>query len=47
MVIAPHSKILTQYDWKEVRVPSQSQTRVGVRGGLTSQDGVSQESQQS
>ena len=40
-----HSKLLTQYNCKEVCAPSQSQTHVGSRGGLRSQDGVSQQQQ--
>ncbi len=38
-----HSKLLTQYNCKEVCAPSQSQAHVGARGGLSSQDGVSQQ----
>ena len=37
-----HSKLITQYDSKEVCAPSQSQINVGASGGLSSQDGVSQ-----
>jgi hypothetical protein len=36
-----HSKILTQYDCKEVCAPSQSQVHVGVSSRLSSQDGIS------
>ncbi len=42
-----HSKSLTHYDWKEGCVPSQSQSRVGDRGGRSSQGGVSQEQEDS
>jgi len=38
-----HSKLLAKYICKEGCDLSQSQTRVGTRGGRTSQDGVSQE----
>jgi hypothetical protein len=38
-----HSKFLTQYDCKEVCAPSQSQVHVGASGGISSQDGVSQQ----
>jgi hypothetical protein len=38
-----HSKLLAQYDCKEVCAPSQSQINVGAKGGLSSQDGVSQQ----
>ena len=38
-----HSKLLTQYDWKEVCTPSQSQVNVGTGVRPSSQDGVSQE----
>jgi hypothetical protein len=38
-----HSKLLTQYDCKEVCVPSQSQVNVGSSARLSSQDGVSQQ----
>jgi hypothetical protein len=34
-------KLLTQYDWKEVCAPSQSQVNVGTSARLSSQDGVS------
>jgi len=37
-----HSKLLHQYDCKEVCVPSQSQVNGGVGVRLSSQDGVSQ-----
>ncbi len=37
-----HSNLLTQYDWKEVCVPSQSQVNVGTGVRPSSQDGVSQ-----
>jgi hypothetical protein len=40
-----HSKLLTQYDCKEVCAPSQSQVHVGASGGIRSQDGVSQQQQ--
>ncbi len=36
-----HSKVLTDYNFKEVCAPSQSQTHVGTSDGLNSQDGVS------
>ena len=35
-----HSKILTQYDWKEVCSPSQSQVIVGTGAGPRSQSQV-------
>jgi hypothetical protein len=38
-----HSKLLTQYDCKEVCAPSQSQVNVGASARLSSQDGVSQQ----
>ena len=38
-----HSKLLTQYDCKEVCAPSPSQVNAGASGGLSSQDGVSQQ----
>ena len=38
-----HSKLLTQYDCKEVCVSSQSQVNVGTGVRPTSQDGVSQQ----
>ena len=38
-----HSKLLTQYDCKEVCAPSQSQGNVGASGRLSSQDGVPQQ----
>jgi hypothetical protein len=38
-----HSKIITQYDWKEVCVPSLSQVNGGAGDRLSSQDGVSQQ----
>ena len=38
-----HSKLLTQYDCKEVRAPSQSQVHVGASARLSSQDGISQQ----
>ena len=37
-----HTKLLTQYDCKEVCAPSQSQGNVGDSARLSSQDGVSQ-----
>ena len=37
-----HTKLITQYDCKEVCAPSQSQVNVGVSARLSSQDGVSQ-----
>ncbi len=40
-----HSKLLTKYNCKEGCAPSQSQAHVGARGGLSSQDGVSQQQQ--
>ena len=36
-----HSKLLTQYDCKEVCAPSQSQVNVGAGVRPSSQDGVS------
>jgi hypothetical protein len=38
-----HSKLLTQYDCKQVCAPSQSQVHVGTSVGISSQDGVSQQ----
>jgi hypothetical protein len=38
-----HVKLLTQYDCKEVRAPSQSQVNVGATARLRSQDDVSQQ----
>jgi hypothetical protein len=38
-----HSKLLTQYDCKEVCAPSQSQVHVGASGGISFQDGVPQQ----
>jgi hypothetical protein len=38
-----HAKFLTQYDWKEVCAPSQSQVNVGTSARLSSQDGVPQQ----
>ena len=38
-----HSKLLTQYDCKEVCAPSQSQGIVGASPRLSSQDGVPQQ----
>ncbi len=38
-----HSKLLTQYDCKEVCVPSQSQGNVGASSRRSSQDGVPQQ----
>ena len=38
-----HSRLLTQYDCKEVCAPSQSQVNVGASARLSSQDGVSQQ----
>ncbi len=38
-----HSKLLTQYDCKEVCAPSQSQVHVGSSARLSSQDGISQQ----
>jgi hypothetical protein len=50
MVIAPayapsdiHSKLIDQYDWKEVCAPSPSQVNTGARPELSSQDGVPQQ----
>ena len=40
-----HSKLITQFNCKEGCAPSQSQAHVGVGGGLSSQDGVSQQQQ--
>jgi hypothetical protein len=38
-----HSKLITQYDCKEVCPPSQSQVHTGTGVRLSSQDGVSQQ----
>jgi hypothetical protein len=38
-----HSKLITQYDCKEVCAPSVSQVNAGVGARLSSQDGVSQQ----
>jgi hypothetical protein len=38
-----HSKLIDQYDYKEVCVPSVSQGDAGVGARLCSQDGVSQQ----
>jgi hypothetical protein len=38
-----HSKLITQYDCKEVCAPSQSQVNAGAGARLSSQDGVSQQ----
>jgi hypothetical protein len=38
-----HSKLLNQFDYKEVCVSSPSQVNTGVSGGLNSQDGVPQQ----
>ena len=38
-----HSKLLTQYDCKEVCAPSQSQVNVGAGARPSSRDGVSQQ----
>jgi hypothetical protein len=38
-----HSKLLSDYRCKEGCAPSQSQVNVGASGGLSSQDGVSQQ----
>jgi len=38
-----HSKLLTQYDCKEVCAPSQSQGNVGASARRSSQDGVPQQ----
>jgi hypothetical protein len=38
-----HSKLLTQYDYTEVCVPSPSQVNTGASARLSSQDGVSQQ----
>ena len=38
-----HSKLLTQYDCKEVCAPSQSQDNVGPSARLSSKDGVPQQ----
>jgi hypothetical protein len=40
-----HSKLITQYDYKEFCAPSQSQINGGTSGGLSSQDGVSHQQQ--
>jgi hypothetical protein len=38
-----HSKLIDQYDCKEVCVPSPSQVNTGARARLRSQDGVPQQ----
>ncbi len=38
-----HSKLVDQYDWKEVCAPSPSQVNGGAGARLSSQDGVSQQ----
>ncbi len=38
-----HSKLITQYDCKEVCAPSQSQVNTGAGARLSSQDGVYQQ----
>jgi hypothetical protein len=38
-----HVKLLTQYDYKEVCVPTQSQINVGTGVRLHSQDDISQQ----
>jgi hypothetical protein len=38
-----HSNLIDQYDCKEVCAPSPSQANTGTSGGLSSQDGVSQQ----
>jgi hypothetical protein len=38
-----HSKLIDQYDWKEVFVLSPSQGNTGAGARLSSQDGVSQQ----
>ena len=38
-----HSKLITQYDCKEVCAPSPSQVNAGAGARLSSQDGVSQQ----
>jgi hypothetical protein len=38
-----HSKLIVQYDWKEVCAPSQSQSNLGASARLSSQDGISQQ----
>ncbi len=38
-----HSKLIDQYDWKEVCAPSPSQVNAGARAELSSQDGVPQQ----
>jgi hypothetical protein len=42
-----HSKLITQYDCKEVCAPSQSQVNTGAGARLYSQDGVSQKQETS
>jgi len=42
-----HSKLITQYDYKEVCAPSQSQVNTGAGVRLNSQDGVSQKQETS
>ena len=42
-----HSKLITQYDCKEVCAPSQSQVNAGAGARLSSQDGVSQQQETS
>ncbi len=38
-----HATLISQYDWKEVCAPSQSQGNVGASARLSSQDGVPQQ----
>jgi hypothetical protein len=40
-----HSKLIDQYDCKEVCAPSPSQVNSGARASLSSQDGVPQQQQ--
>ncbi len=40
-----HSTLISQYNWKEVCVPSQSQGNVGACARMKSQDGVPQQQQ--
>jgi hypothetical protein len=42
-----HSKLLNQFDWKEVCASSPSQVNAGASGGLSSQDGVPQQQEAS
>ncbi len=41
--VRSYSNLIDQYDYKEVCAPSPSQVNAGASGGLSSQDGVSQQ----